>query len=116
MEEQLLKSLAELGCDLESTLNETFMGNGAFYARMFKKLATNTALARMRAAFDAGDAAEFFKASHELKGVYASLGLKPLFGPCSEMVETARAGSLAGIGEALPELERRHAVFVALAQ
>ncbi len=115
MEEDLVDRLAAMGCNVETTLDETFMGNRAFYAKMFKKLASNTALARMRAAFEAGDAAAFFAASHELKGVYASLGLKPLYEPCSEMVETARAGSLAGVAEALPGLEAMHAKFTALA-
>ena len=116
MEEDIVEKLSAMGCSIENTLNETFMGNKAFYLKMFRKLAANTALARMRAAFDAGDASSFFAASHELKGVYASLGLTPLYEPCSGMVEVARAGSLDGIAETLSGLEGLHARYVALAQ
>ena len=54
----------------------------------------------MRTAFDAKDAKSLFEASHELKGVYASLGLTPLYDLCSEIVEIARAGGLDGVARA----------------
>ena len=56
-----------------------------------------------------------FQASHELKGIYASLGLTPLYEPCSEIVEIARAGGLDGVEELMEQLDELHAEVVALA-
>jgi len=70
----------------------------------------------MRTAFDAKDAKSLFEASHELKGVYASLGLTPLYDLCSEIVEIARAGGLDGVADLLPSLEEMHAEIVKLAK
>lgn len=112
----LLTTLSEFGCDVKGTIDKTFMGNEAFYLKMFAKLPTNDAIVRMRKAFEAKDAKALFEASHELKGVYASLGLTPLHGICSEIVEIARAGGLDGVGDLLPQLEEMHAEIVKLAK
>jgi signal transduction histidine kinase/DNA-binding response OmpR family regulator/L-asparagine transporter-like permease len=112
---ELLAALSEMGCDIKGTIDKTFMGNEAFYVKMFGKLPSNTAPRRMRTAFEAKDANGLFEASHELKGVYASLGLSPLYDLCSEIVEIARAGGLTGVDELLPQLEEMHAEIVKLA-
>ena len=114
--QDLLATLAGIGCDVEGTLQKTFMGNAEFYMKMFAKLPTNTALGRMRDAFAAHDAAKLFEASHELKGVYASLGLTPLYELCSEIVEISRPGGLDGVEDPLAQLEEMHAEVVALAE
>ena len=104
-----LDALARMGCDVETTLRNTYTGDRAFYVKMLGRLNGSTALARMRGAFEAGDAAALFSASHNLKGVYASLGLTPLHALCGEIVEIARAGWLDGVGERLERLEKMHA-------
>ena len=101
---------------MEGTLQKTFMGNADFYMKMFAKLPANTALKRMRDAFAARDAAALFAASHELKGVYASLGLTPLNELCSEIVEITRPGGLDGVEGPLEQLEELHREVVALAE
>lgn len=115
MAENLIAELKARGCDVDTTLAETFMGNEAFYAKMFAKLAKNTCLGRMREALAASDAAALFSASHELKGVYASLGLTPLWTLCADIVEPARAGSVDGAAEKLSKLEALHSEIVSLA-
>ena len=110
----ILDSLARMGCDIETSLRDTYMGNRSFYARMLAKLPKNTSLERMRLALNAKDAAELFSSSHNLKGLYASLGLTPLHALCSEIVEIARAGGLDGMEERLARLERLHAEVVEL--
>ena len=112
----LLAALTERGCDVETTLRTTFMGNETFYRKMFGKLPSNTALGRMRTAVDAGNAAALFEASHELKGVYASLGLTPLHKLCSEIVEIARPGGLEGAAERLQRLEALHKEILEVAE
>ena len=110
----LLATLKEIGCDIDETLQKTFMGNAEFYMKMFRKLPSNTALKRMRDAFTAKDPAALFSASHELKGVYASLGLTPLYELCSEIVEITRPGGLDGAEAPLAQLEELHSEIVSL--
>jgi len=112
----ITETLTEMGCDVKGTIEKTFMGKEEFYVKMFSKLPSNGAIGRMRAAFDANDAKALFEASHELKGVYASLGLTPLYDICSEIVEIARAGGLEGVSDLLPSLEEMHAEIVKLAK
>ena len=112
----ITETLTEMGCDVKGTIEKTFMGKEEFYAKMFAKLPSNGAIGRMRAAFDAKDVKSLFEASHELKGVYASLGLTPLYDVCSEIVEIARAGGLDGVADLLPSLEEMHAEIVNLAK
>jgi len=97
-----------MGCDVETALRDTYMGNKPFYEKMLSKLPGNEAIVQMRKAFDAGDAAALFSASHNLKGLYASLGLTPLHALCSEIVEIARSGGLDGATDRLARLERLH--------
>jgi len=103
-----LASLAAMGCNVETTLRDTYAGDKAFYLKMLGKLPANSALARMNDALAAGDAVTLFSASHNMKGVYASLGLTPLHSLCGEIVEIARAGRLDGAAEKLEKLEKLH--------
>jgi len=109
----LLAVLAGMGCNVSKTLHETYADDKAFYVKMLGKLPQNTALAQTRSALAAGNAAALFSASHNLKGVYASLGLTPLHALCGEIVEIARAGGLEGVDERLGKLETLHAEVLA---
>ena len=110
----ILHALAKMGCDIETSLRETYLGDASFYVRMLMKLPRNTALAKMRKAFDSFDVEALFDASHNLKGLYASLGLTPLHALCSEIVESARSRSFDGVGVRLSRLEAMHRDVLAL--
>jgi len=97
-----------MGCDIETVLRDTYVGNRPFYLKMLARLPESDAPARIRAALDAADPAALFSASHNLKGLYASLGLTPLHALCGEIVEIARAGSLDGAAERFARLEKMH--------
>ncbi|MBQ6472181.1 MAG: amino acid permease [Victivallales bacterium] len=112
----LLEMLRGIGCDIDETLTKTFMGNEKFYLKMFVKLTANTALERIHQALEAKNAEALFEASHELKGVYANLGLTPLYEPCAAIVEIARAGETEGVAEILEQLDELHSEVVSLAQ
>ena len=103
-----IAALVQMGCAVEATLRETYVGDKEFYLKMLGKLPTNDALAKMRAALAAGDAKALFASSHNLKGLYASLGLTPLHALCSEIVEIARPGGTDGAAERLERLEKIH--------
>ena len=111
---EMLPALAKLGCDVETALRDTYMGNKPFYEKMLGKLPGSAAISQMRAALDAGDATALFSSSHNLKGLYASLGLTPLHALCSEIVEIARTGGLDGAAERLARLEMLHGEVVAI--
>ena len=109
----LLLALKEKGCTVEETLAETLMGNEKLYERLLKKkLPVLQCVDKMAAALAAGDAAACFEAGHEIKGVYASLGMKPLLTLCSEIVETTRKGELTGVDAKLPVLKALHDEFM----
>ena len=110
----LLSSLAKTGCDVETTLRDTYMGDKPFYERMLAKLPSSVAIVQMRKALDARDSAALFSSSHNLKGLYASLGLTPLHALCSEIVEIARLGGLDGVADRLARLEGLHGEVVAI--
>ena len=112
----ILETLRGIGCDVDGALSRLFSGDEKFYAKMLAKLPENTAMARMRTALDAGDANALFEASHELKGVYANLGITPLYEPCREIVEIARAGSTDGVEDLIGQMEELHAEVVTLAR
>ena len=101
-------ALKEMGCDIERSLRDTYMGNREFYLKMLGRLPSSTLLVQVREAVEKGDASALFTASHSLKGLYASLALTPLFALCSEIVEIARAGSTDGVAERLERLEKMH--------
>ena len=104
----LLLALKEKGCTVEETLAETLMGNEKLYEKLLRKLPNMQCIDKMTAALAAGDAAACFEAGHEIKGVYASPGLKPLLTICSEIVETTRKGEFTGVAEKLPALKTLH--------
>ena len=104
----VIARLSAMGCDIETALRETYMGDRGFYLKMLAKLRESALPAQIRDALGKGDASALFAASHALKGVYASLALTPLHALCSEIVEIARAGSLKGVAERLERLEKMH--------
>lgn len=115
MNNPLLNKLAAKNCAVEEALNETYMGMEPFYVKMLNKLPANTALARMHAAFDANDINAFFEAAHELKGLYATLGLTPAYKQCFKIVEIVRPRQTFGnVAELLPELDQVNAELVGI--
>lgn len=97
---------------VEEALSKTFMDRESFYEKMLKKLPASPVIGKLQSAVDAGDVKAVFEASHELKGVYATLGLTPLYTACCEIVETARAGSMEGVPEKMPALQASHKEFL----
>jgi len=97
-------------------LDQTYMGNEAFYVKMLKKLPGKDYIPRLEAAVSAGNVAEVFSIAHDLKGIYGTLGLTPLFAKCCEILEPARKGSMEGVPENFPVLREMHEEFMTLIQ
>ena len=116
LKSDVLHRLAMMGCDVETSLRETYVGNRSFYLKMLAKLPQVKALEQIRSALGAANAIALFNASHNLKGLYASLGLTPLHAICSEIVEIARGGSTDGVGELLARMEKLHDEIVEIVE
>ena len=112
MTNQLLTILESEGCAVSNALQETMMGKEAFYVKMLKNLEKNKSIQLLEEAFARKDVNACFEASHDLKGMYATLGLTPLVECCKPIVETARQGGMDGFEEAIPALKRLHTHFL----
>lgn len=112
MDNPLLSELENQGCNIQQMLVDTFMNNEALYVKLLKKLKNNKSLDKLADAYAAGDVKACFEASHDLKGMYATLGLKPLFTLCCAIVEPARNNSLDGAAQNLAALQQEHARFL----
>ena len=108
----LLSILESKGCSVAATLSDTMMGNEQFYVKMLKKLGNNKSIDKLEEAFAAKDVAACFAASHDLKGMYGTLGLTPLLELCKQIVEPARAGSMEGFEKSIPTLRNLHNHFL----
>ena len=104
----VIARLSAMGCEIETALRGTYMGDRGFYLKMLAKLHESALPEQIRSALGKGDVSALFAASHALKGVYASLALTPLHALCSEIVEIARAGSLKGVAERMERLVKMH--------
>lgn len=103
MNSALLNTLAAKGCEVQKMLDETYMGMEEFYEKMLRRLPESTALARARKSVEDGDVNACFEATHELKGLYGTLGLTPAYRACCEIVEIVRPR--AGFGDTAAKLE-----------
>lgn len=111
MQSELLNKLETKGCRIAETLEATYCGNEALMERIMSRIPETTCLARMETALAAGDAKTLFAAAHELKGLFATAALTPLYAKCCEIVEIARAGGTDGVDRLLPELKTLFAEF-----
>ena len=114
MNNTLLNELQKRGCAIAEMLDQTYMGNEAFYVKMLKKMTANSSMVKLQEAIQTADVNALFSASHDLKGVYGTLGLTPLYEKCCEIVEIARRGSQEGLAEKIAVLAQLHEDFMKL--
>jgi HPt (histidine-containing phosphotransfer) domain-containing protein len=88
-------------------LLESVGGDAAFVAELTDAFATDAArlVACMRAAAEAGVAADVAQAVHQLRSSSASLGAARLPALCSDLEVEARTGSGQGLVERVPAIE-----------
>jgi len=115
MENKLLNALAARGCQIEQLLADTYMNREDFYVKTLERLLASTAFARLREGVAAGETNACFDAAHELKGLYATLGLTPAYELCSQIVELVRPlAGMEGVSELFAALQPVHEELVAL--
>ncbi len=108
MNSTLLNELEKRGCAISEMLEQTYMGNEAFYVKMLTKMTSSGGMVKLQDALLSADVNALFSASHDLKGVYGTLGLTPLYEKCCEIVEIARAGSMEGLADKIAVLAKLH--------
>lgn len=112
--EELIDALEGRGCKVREAIEGTFMGDAGFYLRMLRKLPQSKCFSRLEAAMATGVVRDVFESAHELKGLYANLGLTPLCALASEITEIARAGHVDGAPGKFEKLGGLHAECLAL--
>ena len=93
-----LISLKDWGCDVDSALAR-FMGNEDLYLSFIPRIALDPAFDKLGDALKENRVEDAFHEAHTLKGVFANMGLTPLFNKSVEIVEPLRAGNPNGIPE-----------------
>ena len=66
-------------------------------------------IAKLRAAYDAGDAVEVYRTAHSLKGSTGNIGARMLFDVCRQLDDKARTGNLAEAAQLIEALDAEFA-------
>lgn len=91
--EEVLKLLEEWGCDVKSAL-ERFLDDKDLYMICLETVVADSNFEKLGAALKSENVLEAFDCAHTLKGVFANLGLMPMFSLVETIVEPLRSGSI----------------------
>lgn len=101
----ILDKLNEWGCDVAGAL-ERVADDEDFYIECLREVAEDPYFALLGERLEAGDIRGAFDAAHTLKGVFANVGLTPLYNKTVEIVEPLRGGHHEGLKAQLDQLEQ----------
>lgn len=90
--EEVLKRLEEWGCDVAGAL-ERFFDDKDLYMTCVEIVITDRNFDKLGVALEEENVLEAFDCAHTLKGVFANLGLTPMFSIVETIVEPLRGGS-----------------------
>ena len=93
---EVLEKLRAWGCDLDGAL-ERFLGDEELYKSCLPMVAEDESFDGLKKAFDC---------AHTLKGVFANMGITPMFDTVEKIVEPLRAGINDGLMPVYEELSR----------
>lgn len=102
---RMLAELGAWGCDVKGAM-ERMADDDGFYAECLRDVADDPYFHTLRVALEAGDQAAAFDAAHTLKGVFANMGLTPMYDKVVEIVEPLRGGSRENLLTKYDELSR----------
>jgi HPt (histidine-containing phosphotransfer) domain-containing protein len=97
--------------DAIANLRDLSPGDDSFLIEIIQTYSEDTPkrIEEARAAFAAGDAAAFIRATHTIKGSSSNLGAERLRRAAERFEHTARKSGLAGMEQAVAELEAEFA-------
>ena len=94
---ELLDRCRKYGADVEGTM-ERFIDDEELYECCLKEFSEDKGFKELESALKK-EYQEAFECAHALKGVAGNLGLTPLFGAVSELVESLRASEYSDVKE-----------------
>lgn len=77
------------GFDVEGAMKR-FLNNEALYVKCLKKFLDDTSYEELKAAYEAGNCNDAFKAAHTMKGFVSNLGINNIYHLLIPMVEKLR--------------------------
>lgn len=93
---EVLDRLRAWGCDLDGAL-ERFLGDEELYKSCLPMVVEDGAFDGLKEALTADDRKKAFDCAHTLKGVFANMGITPMFDTVVKIVEPLRAGKNDGL-------------------
>ncbi len=103
MDANVKAMLEQKGFDVDGTMRR-FLNNEALYTKCIKKFLQDTSYEQLKAAFQAGNCEDAFKAAHTMKGFVSNLGINEIYKLLIPMVEKLRAQNM-DIGSELEQLD-----------
>lgn len=107
MKDELKEKLKLAGVDVESGV-ERFMSNEDLYWKFALRFLEDRNAQLLSEAFQNGDAADAFKAAHNLKGVCGNLSFMRLYEAVRDMTEPLRNGNLEEAKAEFPEFQENY--------
>lgn len=98
---------AQMGADYAAVLKRFY--NPDMICRFVKRFPSDPSFGQLKAAMDAGDVKEAFRAAHTLKGVSLNLGFDNLSPSAVALTEILRAGTFEGAAGQLAVVEKEYA-------
>ena len=100
---KLLEALENWGCDIKGAM-ERFLDDEELYVTCLETVIMDEAFEKLGVALEQKQIQEAFDYAHTLKGVFANLGLKPMYLSVERLVEPLRAGKCENLETAYKEL------------
>ena len=100
---KLLEALENWGCDIKGAM-ERFLDDEELYVTCLETVIMDEAFEKLGVALEQKQIQEAFDYAHTLKGVFANLGLKPMYLSVERLVEPLRAGNVDNLESAYKEL------------
>lgn len=97
-EEKIIQALEDWGCDVEGALDR-FLDDKELYMTCLKTVISDHNFQKLGVALEERMVSEAFDYAHTLKGVFANLGLTPMFVIVEQIVEPLRSGTSDNLGE-----------------
>lgn len=101
--EMVFQVLQKWGCDVDGAL-ERFLDDKELYMTCLQIVTTDDNFTKLGVALEEQDVSNAFDYAHTLKGVFANLGLTPMFEIAEQIVEPLRAGSVSNLKEPYEKL------------
>ena len=89
--EMIFQALEEWGCDVEGALDR-FLDDKELYVTCLQTVVADANFGKLGASLEEQNVSQAFDYAHTLKGVFANLGLTPMFAIVETIVEPLRAG------------------------